>query len=127
MPDALAVVNVGNRACEFLKLTPRSRTIAMVGAVSGVTFRPRSPSGMNRMMLCVRVALVSWAATGEMNSAQASANASPRISIGGLPSWRRDRGRFPLGRAHDGNITAGQLPGCMLTKDLPESVGSGHE
>ncbi len=86
MPDALAVVKVGNRECEFLKLTPLSRTIAMVGAVSGVTMRPRRPSGMNRMMLCGRV---SSAATGEMKSAPASANASPRVSMRVFPYWRR--------------------------------------
>ncbi len=51
MPEALAVVKVGNSECGFLKLTPLSRTAAIAGAVSGVTFRARNPSGMNRMML----------------------------------------------------------------------------
>src|SRR5487761_2462679 len=50
--EALAVVKVGNREWEFLKLTPVSRTAAIAGAVSVVTIRPRNPSGTNRMMLC---------------------------------------------------------------------------
>src|ERR1700722_11660307 len=52
MPEALAMVNVGNRECGFLKLTPLSRTSAIAGAVSGVTFNARSPSGTNRIRLC---------------------------------------------------------------------------
>src|SRR5258708_18664851 len=51
MPDALAMVKVGNSECGFLKLTPLSRTSAMAGAVSGVTFRARNPSGTNRIRL----------------------------------------------------------------------------
>src|SRR5690242_8580762 len=46
------MVKVGNSECEFLKLTPLSRIAAMVGAVSGVIFRARRPSGTNRMRLC---------------------------------------------------------------------------
>src|SRR6201746_936079 len=45
------MVKVGNRECEFLKLTPLSRSSAMAGALCGVTIRPRRPSGTNRMML----------------------------------------------------------------------------
>src|SRR3954469_19946094 len=52
MADAFAVVKVGNRECEFLKLTPLSRTSAIAGAVCGVTIRPRNPSGTNRIRLC---------------------------------------------------------------------------
>src|SRR5437764_15119368 len=52
MPEALAMVKVGNSECGFLKLTPLSRTSAMAGAVSGVTCRARKPSGMNRIRLC---------------------------------------------------------------------------
>jgi hypothetical protein len=47
----LAVVKVGNSECEFLKLTPLSRTSAIAGAVCGVTMRPRKPSGTNRIRL----------------------------------------------------------------------------
>ena len=45
------MVKVGNSECEFLKLTPLSRTSAIAGAVCGVTIRPRNPSGTNRMRL----------------------------------------------------------------------------
>ena len=46
------MVKVGNSECELVKLTPWSRTAAMVGAVSGVTVRARRPSGTNRIRLC---------------------------------------------------------------------------
>jgi hypothetical protein len=56
---ALAVVKVGNIECEFLKLTPRSRIAAIVGALCGVTFMARNPSGTNSTTLC---GVLSWAA-----------------------------------------------------------------
>src|SRR6476659_4728746 len=45
------MVKVGNSECEFLKLTPLSRTSAMAGAVCGLTILPRNPSGIKRMRL----------------------------------------------------------------------------
>src|ERR1700751_3540440 len=45
------MVKVGKRECEFLKFTPLSRTSAIAGAVSGVTFSARKPSGTNRIRL----------------------------------------------------------------------------
>src|ERR1019366_7645289 len=45
------MVKVGNSEWGFLKLTPLSRTSAMTGAVSGVTFNARNPSGTNRIRL----------------------------------------------------------------------------
>ncbi len=45
------MVKVGNSACGLAKLTPRSRSAAMVGAVSALTCNARSPSGTNRMRL----------------------------------------------------------------------------
>ena len=45
------MVKVGNSECEFLKLTPLSRSSAIAGALCGVTMRPRRPSGMNRIRL----------------------------------------------------------------------------
>src|SRR6266436_6745591 len=51
MAEALAVVKVGNIECEFLKLTPLSRTSAIAGAVCGETMRARNPSGTNRIKL----------------------------------------------------------------------------
>src|SRR5579871_1190759 len=51
MPEAFGMVKVGNSACGLAKLTPRSRSAAMAGAVSGFTCSARSPSGTNRMRL----------------------------------------------------------------------------
>src|ERR1700741_2211760 len=51
MPEALAMVKVGNNECGLAKFTPLSRIAAMVGVVSGVTDSARSPSGTNRMRL----------------------------------------------------------------------------
>src|SRR6266702_8020968 len=78
MPEALAMVKVGNIECGFLKLTPLSRISAMAGAVSGETFSARKPSGTNRIRLC-GVALV-------------SAKASPvDIRVRPADSHRRER------------------------------------
>ena len=46
------MVKVGNSECGLTKLTPLSRTAAMVGALCGVTDRARKPSGTNRIRLC---------------------------------------------------------------------------
>src|SRR5665647_562662 len=51
MAEALAVVKVGNSECGLAKLTPLSRIAAIVGAVAGVTFSARRPSGTNKMRL----------------------------------------------------------------------------
>src|SRR5262245_4556313 len=51
MAEPLAIVKVGKIECGFLKLTPLSRISAMAGAVSGVTFSARRPSGTNRIRL----------------------------------------------------------------------------
>src|ERR1700712_5189544 len=77
MAEALAVVKVGNRECEFLKLTPLSRMSAIAGAVCGVTMRPRNPSGTNRIRLC---GVAFWAdATPADNSVRpADSSASER-------------------------------------------------
>src|SRR5271169_197836 len=45
------MVKVGNSECGLAKLTPLSRTSAMVGAVCGETCAARRPSGTNRMRL----------------------------------------------------------------------------
>src|SRR5882724_1026334 len=49
--ELLAMVKVGKIECGFLKLTPLSRIAAIAGAVSGVTFSARKPSGTNRIRL----------------------------------------------------------------------------
>src|SRR5262245_12600415 len=72
MADALAVVKVGNSECEFLRLTPLSRTSAMAGAVSGVTESARSPSGTNRMTLFGRGRSAALACSAKTTKASAS-------------------------------------------------------
>src|SRR4051794_28664983 len=63
MPEALAVVKVGNSACGLAKLTPLSRTAAIAGAVPGLTDDIRNPSGTNRIKLC-GAALCDWLCAG---------------------------------------------------------------
>src|SRR3974390_2611719 len=78
------MVKVGNSECGFLKLTPLSRTSAMAGAVSGVTFSARRPSGMNRMRLC-GVALF-WADAAPAAKVKILADSRTMVRrIGGLP------------------------------------------
>src|SRR5262249_6617767 len=67
MPEALAIVNVGNRECEFLKFTALSRISAIEGAVSGVTLSARRPSGTNRIRLR---GWLSWAKAIEEDNAR---------------------------------------------------------
>src|SRR5829696_6131264 len=69
------MVKVGNSECEFLKLTPLSRSSAIAGAVCGVTIRPRRPSGTNRIRLR---GLAFWADAGPAASAISPA-ASNRV------------------------------------------------
>src|SRR4051794_11345528 len=45
------MVKVGNSECEFLKLTPLSRTSAMAGAVCGEVMRPQMPARPERVKL----------------------------------------------------------------------------
>src|SRR5664279_2761507 len=69
MPEALAMVKVGNSECGLAKLTPLSRIAAMVGAVCGVTDKARRPSGTNRIRL-------RWAGTGDWAAAGAYCKAT---------------------------------------------------
>src|SRR5579872_2265638 len=93
MLEALAVVKVGYMECEFLKLTPRSRTAAIAGAVSGVTIRPRNPSGTNRMTLC-GVLFCATAAPADAKIRPADSITSERRIINLLEN--RIGGRRPL-------------------------------
>src|SRR3974377_960318 len=52
MPEALAVVKVGNSAWLFRRLTPSRAIAVIVGAVVSSTKRERSPSAMNNTTLC---------------------------------------------------------------------------
>src|SRR3954452_12404287 len=104
------MVKVGNSECEFLKLTPLSRISAIAGAVSGVTFSARRPSGMNRIRL--RGVLFS-AEAGPVESpadntvSPADSNTSER-RIKNLPArrlGRQPRPRLRLVSLHDGFVT----------------------
>src|SRR5580704_9568691 len=56
MPDALAVVKVGNSEWLLRRLTPSRAIAAMVGAVLSSTMRNRRPSATKRTTLCGRLA-----------------------------------------------------------------------
>src|SRR6266481_3462085 len=81
MPEALAMVNVGNSEWEFLKLTPLSRTCAISGAVSGVTFNARNPSGMNRIRLRGVPFCANTAPVDNSVRPAASSTSEPRMKI----------------------------------------------
>src|SRR5713101_3338889 len=83
MADPFAMVKVGNSECGFLKLTPLSRTSAITGAVSGVTFSARNPSGTNRIRL--------WGALFCADATQADSTVRPADS-----SRIEQRMNFPL-------------------------------
>src|SRR3569623_1395523 len=67
MPEEFGMVKVGNSEWGFLKFTPASRNAAIAGAVSGVTFSARRPSGTNRIKLW-GVALAAWLADEKADS-----------------------------------------------------------
>src|SRR5438445_11045584 len=83
------MAKVGNSECEFLKLTPLSRTSAIAGAVSGVIFSARRPSGMNRIRMR---GVLFWAEASPLRS-QVDNTVSPAYSntserrIKSLPAW----------------------------------------
>src|SRR6202795_3379438 len=81
MADPFAVVKVGNIECEFLKLTPLSRTSAIAGAVCGDTMRPRNPSGTNRIRLCGVLFCADAAPAARLNRLADSSTIARRMSI----------------------------------------------
>src|SRR6266481_8136460 len=93
MPEALAMVKVGNSECGFLKLTPLSRTSAIAGAVSGVTFNARNPSGMNRIILC---GVLFWADATPANSNVRPADSNTIERRMNISPWEADL--RPFGR-----------------------------
>src|SRR5215218_1479031 len=105
------MVKVGNSECEFLKLTPLSRISAIAGAVSGVTFSARRPSGMNR----IRLRGVLFSAEAGPVESPADSTVSPadsntserRIKISPCEdSLAANRGpRLRLVSLHDGFVT----------------------
>src|SRR4051812_36128746 len=93
MADALAMVKVGNSECGFLKLTPLSRISAIAGAVCGVTFSARSPSGTNRTRLR---GVLFWASAAAADTTIKPADRAATVRrIQGLPV-RQDSVNQPL-------------------------------
>src|SRR5829696_1035319 len=111
------MVKVGNSECEFLKLTPLSRSSAIAGAVCGVTIRPRRPSGTNRIRLR---GLAFWADAGPAASAispAASNRVVRRIKV--LPHRKavsaiRRRSRFSFALRQD----------CYIVWNRPQGAGA---
>src|ERR1700732_2057811 len=120
MPDAFAIVNVGNSECGFLKLTPLSRTSAMAGAVSGVTFNARKPSGMNRIRLW-GVPFCANAAPEESIVRPAASNMMERRIKSPLRSFRPVGRRLGLVLLYDRFVTVvrGRLPGNYTPSETP--------
>ena len=52
IPEALAVVKVGNSECVLVNRTPRAISAVIAGAVAALTIPARRPSATNRMTLC---------------------------------------------------------------------------
>src|SRR5215469_4551919 len=98
MAEPLAVVKVGKIECGFLKLTPLSRTSAIAGAASGVTFSARRPSGTNRIRLW-GVALAAQAALAANVKRLADSSMTAR-RIGNLPRKKMDADSLMAGRCH---------------------------
>src|ERR1700761_2020888 len=84
------MVKVGNIECEFLKLTPLSRTSAIAGAVCGVTFSARRPSGTNRIRLCGVAFCADAALAAKVNRLAESSKVARRMTISREADWRLD-------------------------------------
>src|ERR1700687_5001016 len=98
MGEPLALVKVGTIECEFLKLTPLSRTSAIAGAVCGVTICPRKPSGTNRIRLR---GVLFWANAAPADTTMMPAdsnNIERRIEISSLenPAKALPLSNFPM-------------------------------
>ena len=122
------MVKVGNSECEFLKLTPLSRSSAIAGAVCGVTMRPRRPSGTNR----IRLRGVAFCADAEPAASAISPADSNRIvrriRFSPTRSGSGDRRRFRLVLLCDRIVT---LCGTGLKggarRPAVKNLGGGHE
>src|SRR6266576_6646948 len=126
MPEALAMVKVGNSECGFLKLTPLSRTSAIAGAVSGVTFNARNPSGMNRIILW---GVLFWASAVPTDSTTRPADSNRIERRMNISPWKADCGPNSRGLClvllYDRFVTA--VPGRSRGNyTLSESLQPGH-
>src|SRR6202043_1058756 len=103
MPDAFAVVKVGNSAWLLRRLTPSRAIAAMVGAVESSTMRKRRPSATNRTILCGWGA-GAWAKV--LDASVADSTVVPRKSSGRIDSSRAFRESHILKRSYDAGVTA---------------------
>src|SRR5580693_1956928 len=103
MPDAFAVVNVGNNAWLLRRLTPSRAIAAMVGAVESSTMRKRRPSATNRTILC-GCGAGAWAKA--VDASVADSTVVPRKSSGRIDSSRALRESHVLKRSYDAGVTA---------------------
>src|SRR6202035_5235042 len=74
MPEALAVVKVGNSEWLLRRLTPSRAIAAKVGAVVSSTMRERKPSATNSTTLCGRLDGVCAEAADRPATAMAATN-----------------------------------------------------
>src|SRR5215831_1854033 len=121
MPEALAVVNVGNSAWLLRRSTPSRAIAAMVGAVLSSTRRERRPSAMKSTTLCgCPAGVCAKAAQPSINCS----NAAARESVGRIGKLRPGRGEIGgvLNGGYDtcvtGVGTAPSHPTCGPTTDL---------
>src|SRR5580700_6965009 len=103
MPDAFAMVKVGNSAWPLRRLTPSRAIVAMVGAVESSTMRKRRPSATNRTILC-GAAAGAWAKA--VDASVADSTVVPRMSSGRMGQLRALTESHVLKRSYDAGVTA---------------------
>ena len=102
MPDALAVVKVGNSAWPLRRLTPSRAIAAMVGAVESSTMRKRRPSATNRTILC-GCGAGAWA--NAVDASVADSTVVPRTSSERMKQLPGFEGSHVLQRSYDADVT----------------------
>src|ERR1700759_4215181 len=115
------MVKVGNIECGFLKFTPWSRTAAIAGADSGVTFSARRPSGTNRIRLCGVVFCAHALVAANANRLAVSGNMARRMTVSlMLWIWRHMAARPLVILLYDRFVTAGIRRGAYARKKLAQ-------
>src|SRR5271156_2573501 len=105
IPDAFAVVKVGNNAWLLRRLTPSRAIFAMVGAVLSSTIRKRKPSATNRTTLLGRgIGAVVTAADASV----VDKIAVPKSNSGRMNSLRAKK-LNRVNMAHEAGMTVARL------------------
>src|ERR1700722_8500713 len=102
MPDAFAVVKVGNSAWPLRRLTPSRAIAAMVGAVESSTMRKRRPSATNKTTLC-GCGAGAWAKAVDASVADSTVVPITSSRMGNSRAWRESH---VLKRTYDADVTA---------------------